>query len=90
MKSCRQNKFEGGMLLRKMPTTLFQIFCKIILNFKIVTKKTLQDDDIFQKNPLSINGLRTNQKCEQVAPKCLIITCDEVENYLQFGYVELE
>ena len=40
----------GGILFRTLSTTFLQIFCKIILNSKVI--------DNFWRNSLSINGLR--------------------------------
>ena len=37
--------FEGGLLFRIMPTTLLQIFCKIILNSKVIIKSIIDPDD---------------------------------------------
>ena len=34
----RANISEGEMLFRTLPTTLLQIFCKIIFNFQVVVK----------------------------------------------------
>ena len=33
--------FEGEMLIRTLPSTLLQIFCKIILNFKDFIKSIM-------------------------------------------------
>ena len=37
-KNINWKTFEGEMLIRTLPTTLLQIFCKIILNFKVIVK----------------------------------------------------
>ena len=46
------------MLIRTKPTTLLQIFCKIILNFVVTIKITQVPGDNFKRIFLSINGLR--------------------------------
>ena len=48
--------FEWEMLIRTLPTTLLQIFCKIILNSKIIVQSILDPDDNSWMNSLSING----------------------------------
>ena len=42
--------FHGEMSIRILSTTLFQIFCKIILNFKVIVKSIIDTDDNFQRN----------------------------------------
>ena len=58
MKSCRRKPgwdfFEEELLLRVVPTTPLQIFCKIILSFKWIIQISIIDET------LSMNGLRTN------------------------------
>ena len=49
--------FEGEMLIRTLPTTLLQIFCKIILNSKVIVKSIIDPDDNSWMNSLSFNGL---------------------------------
>ena len=39
--------FEGGMLIRTLPATFLQIFCKIILNSKVIVKNIIDPDDNF-------------------------------------------
>ena len=36
--------FEEGMLIRTLPTTLLQIFCKIILYFQVIVKSITEED----------------------------------------------
>ena len=51
------------MLIRTLPTTLLQIFCKIIPNSKVIVKSIIAPDNNFPNEALSINGLRkTNSK----------------------------
>ena len=45
------------MLIRTLPTTLLQIFSKIILILKVSVKSILDPDNNFQEERLSINGL---------------------------------
>ena len=40
---------EGEMLVRTQSTTLFQIFCKIILYFLVIFKSMKELDNIFSK-----------------------------------------
>ena len=40
--------FEGEMLVRILPTTLLQLFCKIILNFQVIVKSILNPDNNLQ------------------------------------------
>ena len=42
--------FEGGMLLRIIPTTLLQIFCKSIDISKVITKSIVRPDDRSQSH----------------------------------------
>ena len=42
--------FEGGMLIRILPTTPLQIFCKIILNSQVIVKSIIGPDDNFSRN----------------------------------------
>ena len=37
--------FEGEMLFKGLQTTLLQIFCKIILNFKVVIESIIGPDN---------------------------------------------
>ena len=50
-KSCRQKHseeiFDGEMSIRKIPTTLPQIFCKMIINCKDIVKSIIDPDDNF-------------------------------------------
>ena len=39
--------FEGEILIRTLPTTLLQIFCKFISNSKIIVKSISGADDNF-------------------------------------------
>ena len=41
---------HGEMSIRILSATLFQIFCKIILNFKEIVKGIIDPDDNFQRN----------------------------------------
>ena len=43
---------SSGILFMIMPTTLLQIFCKIILNYKVIIKSIIDPDDNFKR----ING----------------------------------
>ena len=49
--------FDGEMSFIIIPTTLLQIFKKIILNFIVIVKSIFDPDDNFWRNSLSINGL---------------------------------
>ena len=42
--------FEGEMLIRTLPTTLLQIFCKISFNPKVIVRSTIDPDDNFYRN----------------------------------------
>ena len=42
--------FHGKMLIKILSTTHFQIFCKIILNFKVIVKSIIYPDDNFRRN----------------------------------------
>ena len=42
--------FHGEMSISILSTTLFQIFCKIILNFTVIIKSIIDPDDNFQRN----------------------------------------
>ena len=44
--------FDGEMLVRTYPTTLPQMFCKIIFNFKVMVKSSLGPDDYLLRNGL--------------------------------------
>ena len=48
--------FEGKMLIRRVPTTLLQIFRKIMFNSKVMTKSIIDTDSNFDEL-LHINGL---------------------------------
>ena len=48
--------FQGEMLFRTLPTTLLQIFCKIILNSKVIVKRIFDPDDTFWRNSLVLMG----------------------------------
>ena len=37
--------FDGEISIRLLPTYLFQIFCKIFVNFKVILKSILDPDD---------------------------------------------
>ena len=37
--------FDGEMLIRTLPITLLQIFCQIILNFKVIALSIIDPDD---------------------------------------------
>ena len=47
--------FQEGMLIRTSPTTLLQIFCKIILNSQVIVKSIIDPDNNLVEL-LSING----------------------------------
>ena len=42
--------FDGEMIIRTLPATLLQVFCKNILNSKIVVKSISGPDDNFLWN----------------------------------------
>ena len=42
--------FQGEMIFRTLPTTLLQIFCKIIPNFKDIVKSIVDPDDDCWRN----------------------------------------
>ena len=42
--------FEGEMLIRTQPTTLLQIFCKIVFNSKAIVERMSAPDDNFWRN----------------------------------------
>ena len=44
------NIFHGEMSIRILSTTLFQIFRKIILNFKVIVESIMDPDDNFHRN----------------------------------------
>ena len=52
-KSKMEKIFEGEMLDRTLPTTLFRIFCKIMLNFQVIIKSIEDPDEDFK----GVNGL---------------------------------
>ena len=39
--------FDGELLIRILPTSFFQVFCKIILISKIIVKSIMIPDDNF-------------------------------------------
>ena len=43
-------RFEGEMFIRTIPTTLLQIFCKIILDFQVNFISIIYPDDNFNRN----------------------------------------
>ena len=51
VKSFRQRhnwtEIEGEMLIRTLSTTLFQLFCKIVLNSKVIDINVKEPDDNF-------------------------------------------
>ena len=46
-KSKVSKTIEGGMLYKTLPTILFQIFFKNILNFKVIIKSIVDPDENF-------------------------------------------
>ena len=42
--------FDGEILIKRPPTNLLQIFCKIILNSKVIVKGIIDPDDTFSRN----------------------------------------
>ena len=52
-KSKVQKIFDGEMVIRTKPTNLLQIFCKIILNFKVTVKSIIDPDDNVKRSPLT-------------------------------------
>ena len=50
--------FDEEMLIRANATTLLQVFCKIILNYKVIVKRSLDPDETFWRKSLSMDGLR--------------------------------
>ena len=49
--------FEREMLITILPTTFFEMFCKIILNSKVIVKKYHRSRRQFLDELLSIDGL---------------------------------
>ena len=45
------DNFEGEMLTKTLPTTLLQIFCKIIPKSKVIVKSITDPDDNFWMKP---------------------------------------
>ena len=43
--------FEGEMWIRTLPTTLLQIFLKIIPNSEVIVKSVIAPDDNFRMKP---------------------------------------
>ena len=39
--------FEGDMIIRTIPVSVLQIFCKIIVNFEVFIKGIISSDDNF-------------------------------------------
>ena len=48
--------FDGRMLFRTLPTTLFQIFCKIIVNFQAIAKSIKDPDENVKSNSYALMG----------------------------------
>ena len=48
--------FEGELLIRTLPTTLLQIFCKISCNSKVIVKSIIDPDDNFQRMSKALMG----------------------------------
>ena len=46
--------FHGEMSIRILSTTLLQIFCKKIPNFKVIVKSIIDPDDNFQRVRLTL------------------------------------
>ena len=44
----RPKIFQGEILIRTLPTSLFQIFCIIIFNSQVIVKNVIDPDDNFQ------------------------------------------
>ena len=45
-----RKRFDGEMSISTLPTTLLQIFCEIILNFKVIVKGSIDPEDKFLWN----------------------------------------
>ena len=46
LKAKSEKIFDGEMSIRTLPTYLLQIFCKTILNFKVIVRSTIDPDNI--------------------------------------------
>ena len=44
-------------VIQNIPRTLLQIFCEVILNFKVIVKSILDPEDNFLEELLSIRGI---------------------------------
>ena len=66
------------MLLRTLPTTLLEIFCEIIVVFKVIVQSMKDPDDNFDSN-LSMNGLTLMQLVTN-------LTAEKITETLAFGY----
>ena len=74
--------FEGDISIRTLPTTLFQIFCKIIINFIIIVKSTLDPDDNFKRNAYGTIGL--THSCLDIF-SLAVLTFNTLENNLKIN-----
>ena len=48
--------FDGDILIILLLTTVLQMFCKIIFNFKVIVKSLKDPDDNFTSNSKALNG----------------------------------
>ena len=48
--------FDEEMSIRTLPTTLLQIFCKVILNFRVIVKSITDPDENLWKNSYVLMG----------------------------------
>ena len=53
------------MLIRTLPTTLLQIFCKINFHFKVIVKNSKDPDDNFEHLLLFFRRLMMMMRCPQ-------------------------
>ena len=59
-KSLIQKIFEGEILFRCQPTHLFQLFCKNIINSKVIFKSIIGPDDTRKGDHHSLMGYFQN------------------------------
>ena len=58
---------EWEMLIKTQPTTLLQIFCEFMLDFKFIGISNIIADDTLAARPLGMNGLSSHQ-----LPMCFV------------------
>ena len=64
-KSTERKTFDGEMLIPTLPTTLLEVFCIIILNFKVNVKRTTVSDNNFWEN-VTRETLTSDLTCQSV------------------------